>query len=314
MIQRLSIIIPCYNEESAIRPFMEAMRKEELKLVSKLKFEYYFIDDGSKDETLSELRQISIEKENINYISLSRNFGKEAALLAGLEACTGDFVAVMDVDLQDPPELISQMFEKIQEGFDVVGTRRANRKGEPLIRSIFAKGFYWLINKISETEIVDGVRDFRLMTRQVVESILELQEVNRFSKGLFSWVGYRVTYISFENRERTKGTSSWSFWTLLKYSFEGIINFSDVLLGVATWSGVCSFQMSMIGALFIIVRKLTVGGSIEGWASLVTIILFIGGIQLLSIGVLGKYVSKIFLETKKRPHYIVKEKSNARNH
>lgn len=214
----------------------------------------------------------------------------------------------MDADLQDPPELLIKMYSKLKQGYDVVGTRRADRKGEPFIRSLFAKTFYWLINKISSTEMVDGARDFRLMTRQVVDSILKLGEVNRFSKGLFSWVGFDVTYVAYENRERVAGKTSWSFWTLLRYSMDGFINFSEAPLNLATWTGAISFLLSIISILFIIIRKLTVGGSVTGWASMVSIILLIGGLQLLSLGIIGKYIAKIFLETKKRPVYIVKEK------
>lgn len=308
MTKLLSIVVPCYNEEETICPFLAEMQKIEKTLASQLEFEYYFVNDGSKDKTLAVLRDVTQRFDNVHFVSFSRNFGKEAALLAGLEASTGDLVTVMDADLQDPPELLPKMYAKIQDGFDVVGAYRADRKGEPALRSFFAKAFYWLINKLSDTEMVDGARDFRLMTRQVVDSILELKEVNRFSKGLFAWVGYRVAYLSFENRERVAGETSWSFWSLLKYSLEGFINFSDALLNFATWSGILSFITSLAGIIFIVVRKLTIGGSVDGWASMVTIILLIGGIQLLSIGILGKYVSKIFLETKKRPIYIVKER------
>lgn len=217
MKKRLSIIIPCYNEEKTIIPFLKAAQATERNMSDDLVFNYCFINDGSKDNTLQLLRHLSTEFTNVHYISFSRNFGKEAALLAGLEASVGDLVTVMDVDLQDPPELLETMYTKIKEGYDVVGTRRANRKGEPAIRSFFSKSFYWLINKISDTEMVDGTRDFRLMTRQVVNSILELGEVNRFSKGLFSWVGYDVTYISYENRERVAGQTSWSFLKLLRF-------------------------------------------------------------------------------------------------
>lgn len=308
MVKLLSIVIPCYNEEATIRHFLEVTQTVEKSLANDLKFEYYFVNDGSKDKTLEVLREVSRDFSNVHYISFSRNFGKEAALLAGLEAVTGDIITVMDVDLQDPPELLPEMYQKIKEGYDVVGTRRSTREGEPVVRSLFSKLFYKLINRMSDTEMVDGARDYRLMTRQVVDSILELQEVNRFSKGLFSWVGYNVAYISFENRERVAGETSWSFWSLLKYSLEGFINFSEALLSLATWSGIISFLVSIAGIIFIVVRKLTIGGSIEGWASLVTIILLIGGIQLLSIGILGKYVAKIFMETKRRPVYIVKEK------
>jgi glucosyltransferase len=306
-MQILSIIIPCYNEEETIHPFLTATKEVENELSNELVFEYLFVNDGSKDATLKILREVSRDFDNVHYLSFSRNFGKEAALLAGLEHAKGDLITVMDVDLQDPPELLVPMYEKIKSGCDVVGTRRADRSGEPPIRSFFSKLFYQLINKVSDTEMVDGARDFRLMTRQVVNSILELQEVNRFSKGLFAWVGYKVDYISYENRERVAGESSWSFWSLFKYSLEGFINFSDAPLNLSVWSGLISFLLSFFGMLFVIIRKLTIGGSITGWASTVSIILFMGGLQLLSIGIIGKYVSKIFLETKKRPIYIVKE-------
>ena len=306
-MQILSIIIPCYNEEETIHPFLTATKEVENELSNELVFEYLFVNDGSKDATLKILREVSRDFDNVHYLSFSRNFGKEAALLAGLEHAKGDLITVMDVDLQDPPELLVPMYEKIKSGCDVVGTRRADRSGEPPIRSFFSKLFYQLINKVSDTEMVDGARDFRLMTRQVVNSILELQEVNRFSKGLFACVGYKVDYISYENRERVAGESSWSFWSLFKYSLEGFINFSDAPLNLSVWSGLISFLLSFFGMLFVIIRKLTIGGSIAGWASIVSIILFMGGLQLLSIGIIGKYVSKIFLETKKRPIYIVKE-------
>lgn len=306
-MQILSIIIPCYNEEETIHPFLTATKEVENELSNELVFEYLFVNDGSKDATLKILREVSRDFDNVHYLSFSRNFGKEAALLAGLEHAKGDLITVMDVDLQDPPELLVPMYDKIKSGCDVVGTRRADRSGEPPIRSFFSKLFYQLINKVSDTEMVDGARDFRLMTRQVVNSILELQEVNRFSKGLFAWVGYKVDYISYENRERVAGESSWSFWSLFKYSLEGFINFSDAPLNLSVWSGLLSFLLSFFGMLFVIIRKLTIGGSIAGWASIVSIILFMGGLQLLSIGIIGKYVSKIFLETKKRPIYIVKE-------
>ena len=307
-MKTLSIVVPCYNEEETILPFLKAMRKVEKKFANELLFDYYFINDGSSDNTLDILRNISRSYLNVHYLSLSRNFGKEAALLAGLEEVKGDFVTVIDADLQDPPELLTEMYAKIQEGYDVVGTRRVDRKGEPPLRSFFARTFYWLINLVSSAEIVDGVRDFRLMTRQVVDSVLELGEVNRFSKGLFSWVGYDVTYISFENKNRIAGKTSWSFWGLLKYSVDGFVNFSEAPLTLAVWAGSCSFLLSVVAMLFIIIRRLVFGDPVAGWASLVTIMLFIGGIQLLCLGIIGKYIAKIFLETKKRPVYIVKEK------
>lgn len=308
-MKKLSVVVPCYNEEKTIIPFLESTMRTEEELRNKLQFRYIFIDDGSSDNTLQILKEISSQKSNVHFISFSRNFGKEAALLAGLEEADGDFITVMDVDLQDPPELLVEMYSKINEGYDIVATRRSNRIGEPIIRSFFARLFYRIMNKVSSTEMVDGARDFRLMTRQVVDSILELKEVNRFSKGLFSWVGYKVTYISYENRERVAGETSWSFWSLLKYSIEGFINFSDVPLTLSTWAGLSSFLVSIVGAVFVIIRQLIFGDPVPGWASLVTIILFLGGIQLLALGVVGKYISKIFLETKKRPIYIVKEKN-----
>lgn len=308
MLNKLSIVVPCYNEQETIYPFLEATQKVEQQMKDQVIFDYIFVNDGSKDDTLSILRDVAKRFDNVHYLSFSRNFGKEAGLLAGLEAADGDLVTVMDADLQDPPELLIDMYQKILEGYDVVGTRRADRKGEPVIRSFFSKMFYKIINAVSDTEMVDGARDFRLMTRQVVDSILDLGEVNRFSKGIFSWVGYNVTYIAYENRERVAGETSWNFWSLLKYSMEGFINFSEAPLNMSLWAGAASFLASILGVIFIIVRKLTVGGSVDGWASLVCIILFIGGIQLLSLGIIGKYISKIFLETKKRPVYIVKEK------
>ncbi|HEM2808813.1 TPA: glycosyltransferase family 2 protein [Streptococcus suis] len=306
-MKKLSIIVPCYNEEETIRPFLEATKIVEQEMAQDLVFYYIFVNDGSKDNTLEVLRQVSDEFSNVHYLSFSRNFGKEAALLAGLENAQGDFVTVMDADLQDPPEMLVEMYNLIQNGYDVVGTRRVDRTGEPIIRSFFANMFYKIINAVSDTEMVDGARDFRLMTRQVIDSILELNEVNRFSKGIFSWVGFNVTYLPYENRERVAGETSWNFWSLLRYSIEGFINFSDAPLNFSIWSGLISFCLSVLGILFVVIRKLTIGGSVTGWASLVSIMLFIGGIQLLSLGIIGKYISKIFLETKKRPIYIIKE-------
>lgn len=303
----LSLVVPCYNEEDTIKLFLAEAHRVELQLGNQLDFEYIFINDGSKDNTLNVLKEISNYNSNVHYLSFSRNFGKESAMLAGLEHARGDFITVMDADLQDPPELLIAMYDKIQEGYDVVGTRRKNREGEPPIRTFFSKLFYKVINIISDTKIVDGARDYRLMTKQVVDSILEMGEVNRFSKGIFAWVGYDTYYIPYENRERVAGESSWNFWQLVRYSLEGYINFSEALLSIATYSGILSFIASIFGILFVVIRKLTVGGSVNGWASMIVVILFIGGLQLLCLGILGKYVAKIFLETKKRPVYIVKE-------
>lgn len=308
MVKKLSVVVPCYNEEETILPFLEESQKVERELATELELEYIFVNDGSKDKTLEVLREVAQSYSNVHYLSFSRNFGKEAGLLAGLEEAKGDFITVMDADLQDPPELLIEMYNKIKEGHDVVGTRRADRKGEPVVRSFFAKAFYRIINRISETQMVDGARDFRLMTRQVVDSILELQEVNRFSKGLFSWVGFDVTYISYENRERVAGETSWNFWSLLKYSMDGFINFSEAPLNLATWTGIGSFIISILAIIFIVIKKLVWGDPVSGWASTVTIILLIGGIQLMTIGILGKYIAKIFVETKRRPVYIVKER------
>ncbi|MGX7203940.1 glycosyltransferase family 2 protein [Enterococcus pingfangensis] len=302
----LSVIVPCFNEEEAIPLFFAEMEKVKKNIVHE--FEYVFINDGSADQTLEVLRKLARTHHFVRYISFSRNFGKEAALYAGLQAATGELVTVMDVDLQDPPELLPQMIQLIEtKGIDCVGTRRADRTGEPPIRSFLAKKFYQLINQISDTEMVDGARDYRLMTRQMVDAILELTEHNRFSKGLFSWVGFETEYISFENRERAAGETSWSFWKLFNYSIDGIVNFSDAPLNIASFVGAFSCMASVIAMVFIIVRALLFGDPTAGWPSLVTIILFIGGIQLLCIGIIGKYIGKIFLETKKRPVYIVKE-------
>lgn len=304
----LSIVVPCFNEEEAVTLFLHETQKYERELAEKVDFEYLFVDDGSKDQTLAVLKGLSKQFANVHYLALSRNFGKESALLAGLEHAQGDYITVMDADLQDPPALLVQMYDKIQEGFDIVGTRRKNRDGEPPIRTFFSKLFYKMINAVSTTKIVDGARDYRLMTRQVLDSVLEMGEVNRFSKGIFSWVGYKTYYISFDNRERVAGQTSWNFWQLVSYSMDSFINFSEALLSLATYSGLLSFIASIIGILFVVIRKLTVGGSVNGWASMIVVILFIGGLQLLCLGILGKYVAKIFLETKKRPIYILKER------
>lgn len=304
----LSIVIPCFNEEDTILPYLTKMKAIENTMAEQLNFDYLFIDDGSKDHTLTVLREVTKRYDNVHYLSFSRHFGKEAGLLAGLTEVTGDYVVVMDVDLQDPPELIPQMFDKLQDGFDVVATRRQNRHGEPFIRSLGAKVFYALLNQVSHTEILDGVRDYRLMTRQVVDSLLTLQEVNRFSKGIFSWVGYKVTYLSFDNRERQRGKTSWRFFDLIRYSLDGFINFSEMPLTIATWTGTLSFVLSLLAIVFIVSRKLIYDDPVSGWASTVSIILFIGGIQLFCLGIIGKYISRIFLETKKRPVYIIKEK------
>lgn len=310
---KVSIVVPCYNEEKTVPLFFNEVEK--FKGIHE--FEYLFIDDGSRDNTLQAIKALANDHEYVRFISFSRNFGKEAALYAGLQASTGDLVSVMDVDLQDPPDLFPEMIETImQSDIDCVGTRRSTRDGEPPIRSFFAKKFYKLINKISDTEMVDGARDFRLMTRQMVDAILELTEYNRFSKGLFSWVGFKTKYISFENRERVAGETSWSFWKLFNYSIDGIVNFSDAPLTIASFVGALSCIGSGLAILFIILRALLYGDPTAGWPSMVSIFLFIGGIQLLCLGIIGKYIGKIFLETKQRPVYIIREteKINPKNY
>ncbi|MBL3717173.1 glycosyltransferase [Lactococcus garvieae] len=301
----LSIIVPAYNEEETLALFVDEVNAQTLDLP--LDKTFYFINDGSSDQTLDVIKSLSKKYSNIKYISFSRNFGKEAALLAGLRAARGDYVTVMDADLQDPPHMLNEMYAKILEGYDIVGTRRISRKDEPFIRSLFAKTFYKIINKISSTQMVDGARDYRLMTRQVVDSILELPEHNRFSKGLFSWVGYDVTYLEYKNVERVAGKTSWSFWGLLHYSIDGIINFSDAPLSLATFIGLISFLISVLMILFYTLKTLLWGEVVQGFPTLIILILMLGGLQLLSLGIIGKYLSKVFLETKQRPNYFIKE-------
>ena len=315
----ISIIIPCYNEEESIPLFMDSITKvaAQMSLTSNqgghlqtITFEYIFVDDGSKDKTLQTLRKLSEENKQIKYISFSRNFGKEAALLAGLEAATGDYIAVMDADLQDPPELLPKMYEAItKEGFDCVATRRVTRTGEPPIRSFFAKMFYRVINKISDTQMVDGARDFRLMTRQMVDAILSLKEYNRFSKGLFSWVGFSTKWLEYDNVPRVAGQTKWSFWKLFLYSLDGIVAFSIKPLAISSLFGMLFCVGAFIGVGFIIARWLMFGDPVAGWASTAVIILFVGGIQLFATGILGQYVAKAYLEVKQRPVFVIKESS-----
>lgn len=304
-MKKLSIIVPAYNEEKTLDLFINEVNLQTADLP--LEQSYFFINDGSKDNTLEILKRLAASHDNVKYISFSRNFGKEAALLAGLQAADGDFITVMDADLQDPPEMLNEMYQKILEGYDVVGTRRTSREGEPPIRSFFARMFYRIINKISSIKMVDGARDFRLMTREVVNSILELPENNRFSKGLFAWVGYNVTYLEYKNRERIAGETSWNFWGLLRYSIDGIINFSEMPLNIATFVGFFSFLASLLLSIFYLLKTLIYGDPVQGFPTLIVLILLLGGLQLLSLGIIGKYIAKIFLETKKRPNYIIKE-------
>jgi glycosyltransferase involved in cell wall biosynthesis len=308
----LSIVVPCYNEEETILSFYQEVMKIKEQMPP-LNFEFIFVNDGSSDNTLKQLKILeNKDPKQVKYLSFSRNFGKEAALYAGLKYATGDLITVMDADLQDPPSLLPEMYHLITEqNYDCIGTRRKNREGEPKIRSFFAKKFYKIINKISDVQIVDGARDFRLMTRQMVDAILELQEYNRFSKGLFSWVGFDTFYLEYENVERQEGKSSWSFGQLFMYSLDGIIAFSEFPLIISAFVGMLSFILAIIALIFIVVRALIFGDPTSGWPSLVCIILALGGLQLFCLGILGQYLGKTFLETKKRPIYILKEKSDS---
>ena len=305
-MKKISLVVPCYNEQEVIKLFYDEIQKikKDFKNVS---FEIIFVNDGSKDKTLELMRELS-KNDDVRYVSFSRNFGKEAAMYAGLEASTGDYVAIMDADLQDPPALLKEMYEILEsKEYDSVATRRVTRKGEPVIRSFFARLYYKIINKISKTEIVDGARDFRLMTRQMVDSVLSLKEYNRFSKGIFSWVGYRTKWLEYENVERAAGETKWSFWKLFLYSLESIVAFSTVPLSIASVMGILFCFVAFIIIIFIIVRTLMFGDTTSGWPSMVCIMFFIGGVQLLCLGIMGQYLSKTYLEVKKRPIYIVAE-------
>jgi glycosyltransferase involved in cell wall biosynthesis len=304
----LSIVVPCFNEEASLPIFFEETEKVKRQL--NMPFEYIFVNDGSSDQTLPVLRELyRAHPESVRYLSFSRNFGKEAALYAGLQAAKGDFVTVMDADLQDPPTLLPEMFAMLEAKpeLDCVGTRRADRKGEPKIRSFFSDAFYNIINKIADTEMVNGARDFRLMRRNMVDAVLQLSEYNRFSKGIFSWVGFDTEYIAYENRERVAGETSWSFWKLFQYSIDGIVNFSDTPLNIASFIGALSCFGSLIALIFIVIRTFIFGDPTTGWPSMVSIFLFVGGLQLLCLGIIGKYIGKIFLETKNRHLNFLKE-------
>ncbi len=303
----LSVVVPCYNESETVHLFYDALSKQMATLP--YNYEVLFVNDGSKDDTLDQCLDL-FEKhpDHVKVIDFSRNFGKEGALYAGLANAKGDFVTVMDADLQDPPAYLTPMFEAInQQGYDVVGLRRVDRKGEPPIRSFFARAFYRLINHFTEVEIVDGARDFRLMRRQVVDSILELGENQRFSKGLFVWVGYKTKYLEYENVERVAGETSWSFWGLFKYAIGGIVAFTTAPLQLATVMGLIVSMASMVYMIFVFVKALLFADPVAGYPSTMVVILFLGGVQLLSIGILGEYLAKTYMETKRRPSYIIKK-------
>ena len=306
-METISIIVPCYNEQESLPYFYKEIDKVS-KVMKEVSFEFIFVNDGSKDKTLSILKEYASKDERVKYISFSRNFGKEAAIYAGFEACKGDYVTLMDADLQDPPSLLPIMYKAIkEEGYDSVATRRATRKGEPPVRSFFAKMFYKIINRISDADIVDGARDYRLMSRVMVDTILSMEEYNRFSKGIFGWIGFDTKWIEYENVERVAGETKWSFWKLFKYSLEGITAFSVEPLQIASIFGMMFSVIAIIMIIVIIVRTLAFGDPTSGWPSLVCIIMLIGGIQLICIGILGQYLSKTYLETKRRPIYVTKE-------
>ena len=313
-MEKISVIISCYNEEESLPLFykeMERVRKQDFEDVD---FEYIFVNDGSKDKTLEEIKALRKEDKKVRYISFSRNFGKEAAMMAGLEAAEGDYITLMDADLQDPPSLLRKMYDLIKnEGYDCIGTRRVTRKGEPPIRSFFARMFYKIINKMSKVEMVDGARDYRLMTRQMVKAIISMKEYNRYSKGLFSFVGFNTKWIEYENVERVAGETKWSFWKLFKYAIEGITAFSTTPLIISSVIGLLFCIISFLLIVVIIIKTLVFGDPTSGWPSMVCIMFFVSGVQLFSLGIIGQYLSKTYLEVKHRPIYIIKETEKGEN-
>ena len=305
-MDKISVIVPCYNEQEAIPIFYKEIVKTAEELRGKAELQVLFVNDGSKDASLAEMKRLAEQDPRMKYVSFSRNFGKEAAMYAGLSYADGDYVAIMDVDLQDPPSLLPQMLNILEtKEYDSVATRRVSRDGEPPIRSFFARKFYQIINRISDADIVDGARDFRLMKREMVNVIVAMKEANRFSKGIFGWIGFKTYWLPYKNVERVAGETKWSFWKLFRYAVDGIINFSQTPLSIASWGGILLTFCSFIILILIIIRKLMFGDAVDGWASLVCIIIFIGGIQLFCLGIIGQYIAKIYLETKRRPHYII---------
>ena len=306
-MKKISLVIPCYNEEESLKYLYKELEKVTGEMPY-FDFEYIFVDDGSKDKTLERLKELATYDSKTTYISFSRNFGKEAAMYAGLCNATGDYVAIMDADLQDPPSLLPEMVTYLESGeYDSVATRRVNRKGEPKIRSFFARRFYKLINRWSDADIADGARDFRLMTKDMVQAIIKMGERNRFSKGIFGWIGYKTKWVEFENTERVAGETKWSFWSLFKYSIDGIVNFTNAPLQIASVFGIVFTIVAFIAIIFIMVRKFIWGDPVSGWPSLVCIIVFLSGIQMFCIGIIGQYLSKTYVEVKERPHYILSE-------
>ena len=307
-MKKISIVVPCYNEEESIPLFYEEMKKITAKMSDRCDFEFVFVNDGSKDKTLEILRRLARMNDKVRYISFSRNFGKEAGMLAGLEAATGDYITTMDVDLQDPPELLEEMFETLESGeYDCCATKSTNRKGYGFFRKIFTKWFYSIIGKISKTEMVPGARDFRLMTRQMVDAILSMREYNRYSKGLFSFVGFETKWIDFQITDRQKGESKYSLWKLFTYAIEGIVAFSTAPLAFAALMGIILCFVAFVMIIVIVVKTLIWGDPVGGWPSMICIMAFLSGIQLFCTGIIGEYLAKTYLETKKRPVYIIKE-------
>lgn len=306
-MSKISIVVPMYNEQEALDILYRELKRV-TETIPEHEFEYLFVNDGSKDATLDEIKKLAEQDARVRYVSFSRNFGKEAAMYAGLKSASGDYVALMDADLQDPPALLPQMIQMIESGeCDNVATRRVNRKGEPPIRSFFAKCFYKVMRKLTHIEIADGARDYRLMSRAMVDSILSVSEYNRFSKGIFAWVGYETRWLEFENVERAAGETKWSFWKLVRYSFDGIVNFSDTPLRISSYLGLLLTGLSFVAIIIEVIRALVFGDPVAGWPSLVCIITFIGGIQLFCMGIMGQYIAKTYMEVKRRPLYIVKE-------
>ena len=309
-MELISVVVPCYNEQESLPLFYTEITRvsEEMSQKNDVEFEFLFINDGSRDKTLELLRELAENDKRVRYISFSRNFGKEAGMYAGLQNAKGDYIVVLDADLQHPPKFIPQMYEYVSSGdYDCASTRRISRKGEPKLLSFFARKFYKIMNKISQTEIVDGAQDFRFMTRQMVDSILAMQEYNRFSKGIFSWVGFKTKYIEYENVERVAGTTTWSFWKLFLYSLEGIFAFSTAPLALASLLGVIFCIIAFIMIVIIVVKTLIWTDPVAGYPSLICVIFFIGGLQLFCIGILGQYLSKTYMESKRRPIYLIKE-------
>jgi glycosyltransferase involved in cell wall biosynthesis len=303
-MKSITLIIPCFNEQEAIPVFYREVKK--VLAGMNCSCEILFVNDGSKDNTLAVIKMLAEKDPAVKYLSFSRNFGKEAAMYAGFCNADSDYTAVMDADMQDPPALLPKMIDILETGeYESVATRRVDRAGEPPVRSFFGRRFYRIVNAISDVEIVDGARDFRLMKREMVDAIVAMGEYNRFSKGIFGWVGYRTYWLPFENVERVAGETKWSFWSLFKYAIDGIVSFSQTPLSIASWGGVLMTGFSFLMLLFIIIRRIIFGDPVAGWASIICVVIFIGGLELFCLGIIGQYIAKIYLETKRRPHFII---------